>query len=429
MTDSIDDDLRELGLLPEDDAPSIAPEPEPEPKPSLVGAPDRQFHFYSHKEIKNRPKKAFLIGDKARPLFLEGGHSRMFGKEKSSKTYFALEISFCVAFGMSFAGLPTKHGKVIYVLAEGSIEMNYERIEALCVKYKEALIAELKLDPGISRDELTEAVTASGRLLITDKAINLVEASPKTPHSVGAFIGEVEVLKGSVVLIVLDTWARMLGQSGGHDSERGTVVLAGLGVDNIRENLDCAVLVIEHTSAANPDVSKGVRDPSADADGLYKVWKVEGPQGSEPMYHFRVAAARHGQEGYQINARLLSYEIEGNTTNSALDFIKLSPAAARVRSELKSARHKAGFDLLLQLDPTTAKPVSEAAWRSAFAATVPSNAATPKGQTDAKNKATDRMVETLVKVKLVELLDGNAWLRDPEEEEEEENEAQNEFPE
>ena len=106
----------------------------------------RPFQLYTYDDIKGRTKKEWLIGDKYHPVLLEGALWQNFGREKSGKTYFTMEEAFCIAFGLDFAGLPVKKGNVIYIIAEGSIDMNFERIEGLCEKHRAPLCNALGLD-------------------------------------------------------------------------------------------------------------------------------------------------------------------------------------------------------------------------------------------------------------------------------------------
>ena len=97
------------------------------------------FKEYTYEELTNAPKKIYLCGDDDRPILLTDSLWQTMGLLKSGKTFFCLELGFCIAFGLEFHGLPTKEGNVAYIIAEGGIGRNFERVLALCAKYENEL--------------------------------------------------------------------------------------------------------------------------------------------------------------------------------------------------------------------------------------------------------------------------------------------------
>jgi len=267
----------------------------------------RPFQFYTYDNIKKRPKKEFLIGDRKRPVLLEGALWQIFGRLKSAKTFYTMEVAFCIAFGLPFNGLPTKPGNVIYIIAEGSIDMNFERIEALCEKYRRGLCGLLDLDIQVTLDDIVKAAMATGRFNLTDDAINLAAEDPEKGYGVKVFLGEVEQTGiNDVVLVVLDTWARMLWAAGGHDSDQNTVGPSIRGCDYIRRALDCAVIMVAHIGVAkdSQDRAKGLSDPAGAVDGATRCEKKG--KGPEATYHFEAAFQRFAQDEFKLIARLRS---------------------------------------------------------------------------------------------------------------------------
>ena len=101
----------------------------PEPIDLMVPAERRHpFKEYSYEELTNAPQKVYLCGDDDRPVLLSEALWQTMGLLKSAKTYFCMELGFCIAFGLEFHGLPTKEGNVAYIIAEGGIGRNYQRV-------------------------------------------------------------------------------------------------------------------------------------------------------------------------------------------------------------------------------------------------------------------------------------------------------------
>jgi AAA domain-containing protein len=109
------------------------------PAPIEIKAPAERRHpfkEYTYEELTNAPKKVYLCGDDDRPVLLTDSLWQTMGLLKSGKTFFCLELGFCIAFGLEFHGLQTKEGNVAYIIAEGGIGRNFERVLALCTKYE-----------------------------------------------------------------------------------------------------------------------------------------------------------------------------------------------------------------------------------------------------------------------------------------------------
>src|SRR5947207_927612 len=78
--------------------------------PTDVGTPAERRHpfkEYTYEELTNAPKKVYLCGDDDSPVLLADALWQTMGLLKSAKTYFCMELGFCIAFGLEFHGLPT----------------------------------------------------------------------------------------------------------------------------------------------------------------------------------------------------------------------------------------------------------------------------------------------------------------------------------
>jgi AAA domain len=270
--------------------------------PEPAKAPEERRHpfkEYTYEELTNAPKKVYLCGDDDRPVLLTDSLWQTMGLLKSGKTFFCLELGFCIAFGLEFHGLPTKEGNVAYIIAEGGIGRNFQRVLALCDKYKD----ELRIKFGILEgDGYIAAAIESGKFNLIDSPVDLANPDPKTGLGVDVLLDQ--LAHKPYVAVFLDTWARMLWASGGHDSDQNTVGPAVQGCDRIRKALGCTVVMVAHIGVSKDAQgrAKGLSDPAGAIDGATHCSKVG--EGSLARYAFRATYQRHAVDGFTITAQL-----------------------------------------------------------------------------------------------------------------------------
>ena len=246
--------------------------------------PRHKFQEWTYDELIDLPDSQWLAGDEERPVLIANGLWLNYGLFKGGKTYRSMELAFCIAFGLEFHGLPVSQGNVAYVIAEGGTKRHLKRLLALCEKYK--------LDPA-------EALN-SGKFNLITTAVNLAEAK-----GVDELLGQLR--HHPYVAVWLDTWARMLSASGGHDSDPDTVGPAIRGCDRIREALDCTVTIVAHIgwSPAAQERPKGLVDLHGAIDGAtYCLKEGEGPNA---CFRFKSVYQRHAADGYEQLAKLQEF--------------------------------------------------------------------------------------------------------------------------
>jgi hypothetical protein len=271
------------------------------PELTYIKAPTERRHpfkEYTYEELTNAPKKIYLCGDDDRPVLLTDALWQTMGLLKSAKTYFCMELGFCIAFGLEFHGLPTKEGNVAYIIAEGGIGRNFERVLALCAKYEDPL----RVKFGIPRGDCIAAAMKSGKFNLIDSPVDLANPDPKKGLGVDVLLDQ--LAHKPYVAVFLDTWARMLWASGGHDSDQNTVGPAVQGCDRIRKALGCTVVMVAHIGVSKDAQgrAKGLSDPAGAIDGATHCSKVgDGPLAK---YVFRATYQRHAVDGFTIMAQL-----------------------------------------------------------------------------------------------------------------------------
>jgi hypothetical protein len=276
----------------------LGPEPQAAKVVAFNGPKRRPFQPWTIDDIENMPELSYLIGDEERPVLMEGGLWQTIGLLKSGKTFFTLEAAFCVAFGIEFHGLPVKQGQVVYILAEGGIKRNFKRVRALFDKHKSAMAA-------CGFASLADAMNTN-QLILIDQTIKLANSMPADPTSPESFIKEMRQA-GAIrpVLIVLDTWARALWESGGHDSDQQTVGPSIQSCEVIRKTLgNAALIMVAHVGASKEaqNRAKGLTDPAGAIDGGTLCKKTG--DGDSAIYTFKAIHQRHAAEGFTITAQL-----------------------------------------------------------------------------------------------------------------------------
>jgi hypothetical protein len=300
------------------------------------------FQNWSDSDIAMMPDIQWLIGDDDRPVLLQDALWQTIGKIKSAKTFYSLEQSWCVAFGLDFHGMPVKQGQVVYILAEGGIKRNYRRLQALWIKYETELRAQ-------GYTSLADARERSKNFILLDQTIALAAMSKKDPFSADAFL-KAMAAQGITrpALIVLDTLARSLWQSGGHENDHLTVGPSIQQCDFIRKQLGgCTLIVVAHIGVANNDRAKGLMDIAGAVDGG-TICKETAPYSG--VFEFKMMDQRHAEGGYTITAELRK---PSDTSPSVALYSRESMSAVAKLAKLpKSARN--WYEALASLGKPTA---------------------------------------------------------------------------
>jgi len=364
------------------------------PEPVAISAPAERRHpfkEYTYEELTNAPKKVYLCGDDDRPVLLTDALWQTMGLLKSAKTYFCMELGFCIAFGLEFHGLPTKEGNVAYIIAEGGIGRNFERVLALCAKYENELRIKFRIARG---DGYIAAAMDSGKFNLIDSPVDLASPDPKKGLGVDVLLDQ--LAHKPYVAIFLDTWARMLWASGGHDSDQNTVGPAVQGCDRIRKALGCTVVMVAHVGVAKDAQgrAKGLSDPAGAIDGATHCSKV----GDGPLarYAFRATYQRHAVDGFTIVAQLReSGPNVALMSDNVANLVKLNKRESQM------------LDVLRGMEPGA----SLADWQAAVEVAKVTDRDGKPLKADALRKAFMRTKERLTKADVIDIDNGMVTVR------------------
>lgn len=90
----------------------------------------RVFRTLSMEDVYEFPDPEDLIAN----LLQMATVSMIFGESNTGKTFIALSLALCVAYGRAWLGRPVKQGKVLYIYAEGRLGLK-KRLMAYCKYY------------------------------------------------------------------------------------------------------------------------------------------------------------------------------------------------------------------------------------------------------------------------------------------------------
>lgn len=175
------------------------------------------LRLYSTLELLNMPEPDWLV-EGVIPL---GGFVAVYGQPGAGKSFVAIDLALSVAAGVPWQGKTTKPGFVLYISAEGGKGIS-KRVLAWHVEHD--------VEPGRANiGWLLEAVPVN----VDSEAMERL------------FVRLTEELREHPVLIVIDTLARCFEGDENTQLDMNRFVA---GVDWLRHQLDCTVVVIHHTN-------------------------------------------------------------------------------------------------------------------------------------------------------------------------------------
>lgn len=202
------------------------------------------FSTYGIAEIIAMPPPAWLVKD----IITTDGIGAIYGPPASLKSFLALGLSLCCAYGRPWMGRQTLQTGVLYVAAEGVRGMG-RRIRAWQRKHS--------LD---GTEAPFRLLAATVNLTDTAATARLINTAIASAASEGCVVG----------LVVIDTVARAMAGADENSAKDMGVFIAGC--DAIRVAVGCAVLGIHHSGK---DIEKGARGSSAFLGAMDMLARVE----------------------------------------------------------------------------------------------------------------------------------------------------------
>jgi hypothetical protein len=215
------------------------PEPQISPQEALNSA-----QIATQPDAEAAPRKPIFWVSEAKPVLdasymVKGwlGQKQMsvvYGPSNVGKSFFCLDLAYCIAASIPWQTNKVKGGTVLYLAAEGGNAYR-NRVYALQQEY--------------GAENVPLAVRAS--------PVNLLNPQADMPE-LGALCKEIEQTHGKLALIVIDTLSRAMAGGNENGPEDMTAFIAN--VDALRDYTGAHTMVVHHTGK---DAAQGARGHSS----------------------------------------------------------------------------------------------------------------------------------------------------------------------
>lgn len=201
-----------------------------------------RLQLFSTRELVNRPAPPWQV-DKLIP---EGSMVVLYGAPGSYKSFVAQDIVGSIAAGVSWQGRKTQVGHGLYVAAEGVGGMG-KRMRHWCDVRK---LNPARIDLSWMLESFPMQADSDEMAILLDRLVE-IDTSPS--------------------VIVIDTLARCFVGDENTQSDMGAFIA---GVDNLRRELRCSVIIVHHTRL-DGDRERGNTALRGGADVMLKVVKAD----------------------------------------------------------------------------------------------------------------------------------------------------------
>lgn len=229
------------------------------------------------------------------------GLGLLFGESAAGKTFLAIHLALCVAWGLPFFGRKVKQGGVVYVAAEGGA--------SVLVRFK---AAEKALDPVINAENLTRR--AQGLPPLQRAPIRVITEAPNLSRdgSAAPLVATVEDAADAITaqghrlaLVIGDTWHAMLA-----GAEENSAADTGEALRPLREMSEAEGFTTLFLHHPGKDLDRGARGSNAlpaAMDTMIEL-RVPGFEGQKPKSgatrRVTVVKVRDGEAGAIFSYRL-----------------------------------------------------------------------------------------------------------------------------
>ncbi|QTX32861.1 AAA family ATPase [Aminithiophilus ramosus] len=301
------------------------------PRPAK-GKP-RGFHLVPFGELEAREPQWLVEG-----LLEQDSLASAFGESGSGKSFFTLDMAFCIASGTPFHGRPVEPGPVVYLAGEGFAGLARRR-------------AAWERHNGVS--------LRGAPIFVSTQPPALLDAA--SAAEVGLAVEEVADRVGAPKLVVVDTLARSF--SGGDENSSADMGRFIMALDGLRSRYECTVLVVHHSGHGDKSRSRG---SSAFRGALDTEMLVEGVPGKS--LSVRSAKRKDGAAFDDLHFELRDVEIEPGITSAVLVEAEGPAKGEKALSELQRAAlrsYRSAFECHGKIVDGTACLDLEA-WRPVF---------------------------------------------------------------
>lgn len=322
--------------------------------------PPDTFQLLSLSELRNMPPAEWLVEG----YLPRHGLAALYGPPGAGKSFLALDMALCVAYGKPFNGRVVAHGPVIYIAGEGVGGMG-KRIKAW---------------------EAFNGVHNGAPFYLLPAAVKFREAA-----DIVKLIDTAASMQQSPVMIVVDTVARaLLGGDENSSTDMGLFVDA---CDAIRKRFNCALLAVHHSGK---DVTRGLRGSNALLGGIDTSILMNPLEGDDGQRISEIKIEKQ-KDAEPVADHKFRFESIGLISDSSVVLVPheeeerdgLSPTQRDALSSLTKAIARAGQDHILH-----------SAWAQQHGQDFPDTPKSSRGSARQRLQARG----------LVEIADGKVWI-------------------
>ena len=202
----------------------------------------------------------------------------LYGDSGAGKSFLALELASCIATGKSFYGFPVKQGNVIYIAGEG-----YSGISRRLLAWSIAKKTKLNKAP----------------LYLSKGAVSLNDPSTMIP--VKKTLKRHITKYGIPALVILDTWARVLG---GDDSATADAAAGVAAMDGLRAEFGNFTTLVIHHEGHNKGRARGWSGLRAAVDMEYRA-----ERGADGILRLECTKAKDSKPTEPMAFKFISVEL------------------------------------------------------------------------------------------------------------------------
>ncbi len=224
----------------------------------LLTAQAERFRLYGARELMTRVPAPWII----KGVMRQKSVTLIYGERGCYKSFLALDLAACITSNISWQGHDLLHpGLVIYIAAEGSGGM-VQRIRAWDEQHPRALPNDDKLF--FITEPVIVTATSEDMEWVIHRIREVIDWETPYDQATESFQPPIAIWP---ILIIIDTLARCFQGNESAQEDMGQFVQ---GVDRIRNEFNCSVLIIHH-SGWDPKHERGSSALGAACDTIYKL--------------------------------------------------------------------------------------------------------------------------------------------------------------
>lgn len=243
----------------------------------------RGFRLVRFDELEAKEPQWLIEG-----LLEQDSLASIFGESGSGKSFFTLDMAFCVAAGVPFHGRFVEQGPVIYLAGEGFSGLARRR-----AAWEKHHVVSLRGAP----------------IFVSNQAPALLDAASAV--EVARAVEAVSSQVGAPKLVVVDTLARAF--AGGDENSSADMGAFVRSLDGLKARYGCSVLVVHHSGHGDKSRSRG---SSAFRGALDAEMLVEGVPGRS--LSVKNTKQKDGPAFEDLHFELQDVEIEPGITSAVL---------------------------------------------------------------------------------------------------------------